>query len=638
MAMTELFFAHRGRCSDKWEGYLDAYEAEFTPIRLRGKPIDLMEIGVQEGGSLEIWQKAFPPGSRIAGLDIDPRVGDMAFPAGIEVVVGDATSAAVLAAAFPGRQFDVVIDDGSHGCADVLATFGALFPRVQPGGLYVIEDLHCSYWPSYGGGFRRPGSSIEWLKALVDTVNADHWSAADGTEDDQALRDIYGPWVERVTFYDSMVVVAKRKRVQTRRQRRMLTGAAENHSGNLAGVAAAFVERPDSFAFGADYAGLVAAEIVRQGGAIGTANPAHYVHHTSPALPAPNPALDVVLQEMIDHVTAQPERFRPSRFWNHFDERNSAQLRGMGLERFKRTVNQNYFNWMMTGSDDNQFRAAAKAWARNPDMDAFRVQLDGGEELDGFFTDNPLATEEGRELYCAFVGMLWQHTRTEVPNGLCDALTEPALGDPIPTTLHGRAISQDLANSIRERNAILAPFEERLGQGWRPTIVELGAGYGRLGFVLLCSAPCRYVVVDIPPALHISQWYLTSVLPGKTAFRFRPWASFDAVAAELRGADMAFLTPDQFALLPAGLFDVGIAISNLAEMTREQCDMYLDLFDHTVREAVYIKQWVAQSNPLDGVDFVRSNFDMNPAWQPVINRLDALQDLFFETLWMRKQE
>ena len=75
---------------------------------------------------------------------------------------------------------------------------------------------------------------------------------------------------------------------------------------------------------------------------------------------------------------------------------------------------------------------------------------------------------------------------------------------------HGRLVSQDLANSFLEYSAMAehVTFHSRL------TVCELGAGSGRVGYWLLRRHPgLRYVVVDIPPALDLAQWYLTRCYP-----------------------------------------------------------------------------------------------------------------------------
>ena len=48
-----------------------------------------------------------------------------------------------------------------------------LFPRLNEGGLYLIEDLHTSYWRDFGGGYRRPSTGVELIKQLIDDMH--HW-------------------------------------------------------------------------------------------------------------------------------------------------------------------------------------------------------------------------------------------------------------------------------------------------------------------------------------------------------------------------------------------------------------------------------------------------------------------------------
>jgi hypothetical protein len=111
----------------------------------------------------------------------------------------------------------------------------------------------------------------------------------------------------------------------------------------------------------------------------------------------------------------------------------------------------------------------------------------------------------------------------------------------------------------------------------------------------------------------------------------------DEVAAELAASELIFLTPDQFAKLPDRSLDVAVAISNMAEMTPRQVSTYLTLFNAKVRGCVYIKQWIRSENVLDGCVYSREDFDMPPeCWQKAFDRVDPVQDLFFETLWTRR--
>lgn len=118
--LRELFEEHDGKVSDKWFIYLEAYERIFSTFRTR--PVRILEIGVQNGGSLEIWGKYFPRADVIVGCDINPDCGELVFDdAKIRLIVGDVNSAKIereiLATS---SEYDIVIDDGSHNSSDII--------------------------------------------------------------------------------------------------------------------------------------------------------------------------------------------------------------------------------------------------------------------------------------------------------------------------------------------------------------------------------------------------------------------------------------------------------------------------------------------------------------------------------------
>lgn len=172
-----LYEGHVGKVSDKWFSYLSAYEALFRSYR--DKPVRILEIGIQNGGSLEIWHKYFPKAEVIIGCDIDPLCANLTYDDDrIHVVVGDANSDAIQRQITAiSDRFDIIIDDGSHVSTDIIRSFALYYPLVVPGGLFVAEDLHCSYWEPYEGGLHAPFSSISFFKRLSDMVNYEHWGS-----------------------------------------------------------------------------------------------------------------------------------------------------------------------------------------------------------------------------------------------------------------------------------------------------------------------------------------------------------------------------------------------------------------------------------------------------------------------------
>ena len=163
----------------KWNlhWYAQHYQKHFFP--LRRKKLKILEIGVGgyddrcEGGrSLQMWSDFFP-NSSLYGVDVNKktlRLGNR-----IKVFQGDQRDAAFLHGLLDEiGDVDIVIDDASHISDYTIKTFEILFPRISDGGIYVIEDLNNSYWPSHGGDsndLNNPATIMNFLKRRVDGLN-----------------------------------------------------------------------------------------------------------------------------------------------------------------------------------------------------------------------------------------------------------------------------------------------------------------------------------------------------------------------------------------------------------------------------------------------------------------------------------
>jgi hypothetical protein len=112
-------------------------------------------------------------------------------------------------------HIDILIDDGGHTMNQQITTFEELFPHVAADGVFLCEDLHTSYWPTYGGGYREPGTFIEYSKNFIDYIHAWHaqkpprrrWYETPAPE----LRvSDFTRSVHSLHFYDSVLVIEKR--------------------------------------------------------------------------------------------------------------------------------------------------------------------------------------------------------------------------------------------------------------------------------------------------------------------------------------------------------------------------------------------------------------------------------------------
>lgn len=218
ISLHDIFRFHDGKVADKWSLYLDEYAKLFE--HLRAAPIRVLEIGVQNGGSLEVWAKYFDKAVSIVGCDIDPASATLRFSdPRIHVVIGDTgTPAVAQALSALGTSFDIVIDDGSHKSGDIIRSFARYFGRVSPGGMYIAEDLHCSYRKKFEGGLFEPTSSMAFFKQLADVLSHEHWgqglarkewlqefSLVHGIDlDEEVLAQVHS-----VEFLNSMCIVRK---------------------------------------------------------------------------------------------------------------------------------------------------------------------------------------------------------------------------------------------------------------------------------------------------------------------------------------------------------------------------------------------------------------------------------------------
>ena len=156
------------KCASR-HNYVDLYETFFNPRRDHvGR---LLEIGVLEGDSLRLWEAYFPA-ARIFGLDIADTTG--VDTDRITTFVADQGDRAQLEAFITahGSGFDIMIDDGGHRMDQQHISFGALFPHVQPGGLYIIEDVHTSFpdlYPDYGVYEQGANSTFTMVTNFVST-------------------------------------------------------------------------------------------------------------------------------------------------------------------------------------------------------------------------------------------------------------------------------------------------------------------------------------------------------------------------------------------------------------------------------------------------------------------------------------
>lgn len=153
----------------KLRHYLDVYRSAMTGTER------LLEIGVDRGGSLQMWRD-YLPDATIVGIDISPKAAQYDAPArDIHVRIGDQTDTAFLQTVLDEfGPIDTVLDDGGHTAKQMIASFQYLFPRIKPGGVYLVEDVCANYWTMYRD---QPESFVDFTKWLMDAIHAPYVQA-----------------------------------------------------------------------------------------------------------------------------------------------------------------------------------------------------------------------------------------------------------------------------------------------------------------------------------------------------------------------------------------------------------------------------------------------------------------------------
>lgn len=198
----DYFNNNTDNCIHKWIHYFDIYDFWFN--KYKNKPIVILEIGVYQGGSLNMWRDYFGQEAQIFAIDINPLCKQFESK-NTKIFIGsqeDKEFLAYVKTQVP--KFDILIDDGGHTMNQQIVSFEEMYDHIKDDGLYLCEDLHTSYWKNYGGGYKKSNSFIEYSKNFIDSINAWH------STDSRLKLNSFTKSTYSLHYYDSILVIQKR--------------------------------------------------------------------------------------------------------------------------------------------------------------------------------------------------------------------------------------------------------------------------------------------------------------------------------------------------------------------------------------------------------------------------------------------
>lgn len=333
-----------------------------------------------------------------------------------------------------------------------------------------------------------------------------------------------------------------------------------------------------------------------------------------------------LLNEMSEaFLSSGRKEFIPSQYWLVLNKKNLEQLEKYGYDNFKRTAALNYFIWIASPWDEQIKGLIRKLPVLSILKNSLLTILAGKHDC--------LSLAQSMS-YNFVTYMDYDCVHRNFKLGLFDSIREPEEGNPPRVYSRGKLISQDLANSLLEFESVMNSGIDRNGIN---TVMELGAGYGRTAYAYLKLIPSlRYFVVDIPPALYISQTYLSRQFKEKKIFSFRKFSEYSQIRDELENSDIAFFLPSQLELLPDKSVDLFINISSFQEMRPDQIDYFFEQIDRLTGKYFFFKEWKISRIPYDNLVIREEDYPVKKSWQLIYRKECLLQSQFFEALYKVK--
>jgi hypothetical protein len=268
-------------------------------------------------------------------------------------------------------------------------------------------------------------------------------------------------------------------------------------------------------------------------------------------------------------------------FWQNLGAKHRMLIEQFGFAEFKRTVNFEYGQWCVTSVRHPLVKRLIWELLRRGriPIGGLLANYDPRDTAnirwpDRINSSTGMALDQGSgslRAYAVYCGLLWQFAAAIDRLGCLAKVNEPAAGHPLPIHLRGHLISQDLAIASLELNRIAeyAPSPRR--------ILEIGAGYGRMAHLICAVFPeVQYFIVDISPALAISQNYLSAVFGTDAVARY----SDDANPLSSR-CRINCLLPHQLESISEPFFDLCINVSSFDEMPPAIVSGYLNAIGRT---------------------------------------------------------
>jgi len=199
MNLKELCDGWNREPFNKRNNFIETYEEKFSRLKTK-KDLRILELGIDGGGSLQLWEQYFPNASLILGVDIDLNRCRVQSNNKIRFIEGDLNRVETYNTIKMYGGFDLIIDDGSHKGDDIITAFGNLFPILREDGYYSIENLY------YTGSGEYTNSNLQnYMSNLMLTSNG----IIDCQDTPNYLTELSW-WIRSIHFEKELCIIHKK--------------------------------------------------------------------------------------------------------------------------------------------------------------------------------------------------------------------------------------------------------------------------------------------------------------------------------------------------------------------------------------------------------------------------------------------
>jgi len=208
MELNELMVKYGTDKQRNLHNYVEFYEKYFTTIK--NEKLKILEIGIYRppvngpasvGASLKTWRDYFI-NSKIYGVDLGPfedvneeRIQTIIANQETRFKENDINGLNDVIENF-GSDYDIIIDDGGHTMLQQQLTLGFMFKFLKPKGLFIIEDLHTSYFAPFA--YNKTNTQNTTLKMIEDYFKNNHIESEFMLDEE---KDYLNKNIEKVELY-----------------------------------------------------------------------------------------------------------------------------------------------------------------------------------------------------------------------------------------------------------------------------------------------------------------------------------------------------------------------------------------------------------------------------------------------------